>query len=180
MRIGGLNVWCGRHNNLSGAAKNDRQYHFSGVNKILTVVAIAACNGAANNLADKNNMPLGQSSAPSADCRTVSHNMGEIKICGQPQTLAVLGANLLEMLLALDVQPAGFAGYFELSQANYDNPGQQIPYLGDRISPNPLMPAKPDESTLFQFIYAEVYLAPSALNFISKNSKSNCFHQTKP
>ncbi|NEQ34144.1 MAG: ABC transporter substrate-binding protein [Leptolyngbya sp. SIO4C5] len=99
---------------------------------LLVAVAIAACHGVTTN-----NTPL-TSSPTAADCRTVSHNMGETEICGQPQTIAVLGPNLLELLLALDVQPAGFAGYFELSQANYDNPAQQIPYLGDRITTQPV------------------------------------------
>lgn len=104
---------------------------------ILTAIAIAACHGAADNLAHNNNTPLASSPAPSADCRTIPHEMGKTQICGQPQKIAVLGPELLELLLALDVQPAGVADYFAFRQAYYNNPGEQIPYLGSRITTQP-------------------------------------------
>ena len=104
---------------------------------MLTAVAIAACDGAANNLADSIHNPLAPSPASLADCRTISHEMGETQICGQPQKIAVLSPNLLELLLALDRQPVGNADYFEFRQAHYNNPSQQIPYLGNRIITQP-------------------------------------------
>ena len=100
-------------------------------------VAIAACRGAADNFADSNPTPLALSPAPPVDCRTIPHEIGETQICGHPQKIVVLGPNLLELLLALDGQPAGIADYFEFHQAYYNNPGEQIPYLGSRITTQP-------------------------------------------
>jgi iron complex transport system substrate-binding protein len=45
-----------------------------------------------------------------------------------------LGPYILESLLALGIQPIGFADDSILHQGNYGNPSQQIPYLGNRIS----------------------------------------------
>jgi iron complex transport system substrate-binding protein len=60
--------------------------------------------------------------------------MGTTNICGQPQRIVVLGPYLLEPLLALNVQPIGYADHITFHQGSYTNPSQQIPYLGDRIS----------------------------------------------
>ena len=76
-------------------------------------------------------------SVESADCRTLEHTAGATEICGQPQNVVVLGSNLLELLLVLDVQPAGFADRFPFHAGDYDNPAQQIPYLGQRITSQP-------------------------------------------
>ncbi|MEM1242823.1 MAG: iron-siderophore ABC transporter substrate-binding protein, partial [Cyanobacteria bacterium P01_H01_bin.26] len=78
------------------------------------------------------------SSAEATDCRTVQHEMGETEICGQPQTIVVLGPYLLEQVLALGVQPAGYGDHVALHQGDYDNPSQQIPYLGSRVITQPI------------------------------------------
>ena len=45
---------------------------------------------------------------------------------------------MLELLLALDIQPVGYADYFALPAAKFDRPSQQIPFLGKRITSNPV------------------------------------------
>jgi iron complex transport system substrate-binding protein len=75
-----------------------------------------------------------QNISPATQCQIISHQMGETQICGQPEKIVALGPNVLEILLALDVQPVGFADHVPLHQGNYDNPSQQIPYLGKRVT----------------------------------------------
>jgi iron complex transport system substrate-binding protein len=68
------------------------------------------------------------------DCRTIEHQMGKTEVCGQPQRIVVFGPWLLESLLALDLQPVGYADYVEFFQEDYTDPAKQIPYLGDRLT----------------------------------------------
>lgn len=96
---------------------------------ILASFAIAACQGRTDNAAVNSARP-----SAGADCRTIQHEMGETEICGQPQRIVVLGPYVLEPLLALNVQPIAFADHIMLHQGEYDNPSQQIPYLGERIT----------------------------------------------
>jgi iron complex transport system substrate-binding protein len=49
----------------------------------------------------------------------------------------VLGPNLLELVLALGVQPAGFADHMALHRGDYTHPSEQIPYIGDRVTTQP-------------------------------------------
>jgi len=69
------------------------------------------------------------------DCRTIQHELGETEVCGQPERIVVLGPYVLEYLLALDIQPIGYADHVAFYQEDYTDPSQQIPYLGDRITP---------------------------------------------
>ncbi|BAY67809.1 iron citrate ABC transporter substrate-binding protein [Nostoc sp. PCC 7120 = FACHB-418] len=77
---------------------------------------------------------VSQKISPSTECQVIQHQVGETQVCGQPQKIVALGPNVLEILLALDVQPVGFADHVPLHQGNYDNPSQQIPYLGERVT----------------------------------------------
>ena len=95
--------------------------------------AIAGCHQTVDVHTTISNTPFAPSSATSADCRTIQHPSGETEICGQPQRIVVLGPYVLESLLALEVQPIGFADHIAVHQGDYDNPSQQIPYLGSRI-----------------------------------------------
>lgn len=83
------------------------------------------------------NRAAGDTQSAAADCQTISHLMGETQVCGQPQKIAVLGPSFLEALLSLEMQPAGVADYFKLGHIQYNNPVQQIPYLGDRVTSQP-------------------------------------------
>lgn len=102
---------------------------------MLAAFVVVACSSTASNLVSNSNSSLSQS--PSADCRTIQHALGKTQVCGQPQRIVALGPNVLESLLALDVQPAGFADPRILHKGNYDNPNQQIPYLGSRVTSQP-------------------------------------------
>ncbi|MEM9487366.1 MAG: ABC transporter substrate-binding protein [Cyanobacteria bacterium P01_F01_bin.116] len=73
----------------------------------------------------------------SKNCRKVRHLQGETSVCGNPEKVLVLGPAILELLLALDAQPVGFADYTTWHQGSYDNPSQQIPYLGNRVTTQP-------------------------------------------
>ncbi|MEM8672880.1 MAG: iron-siderophore ABC transporter substrate-binding protein [Cyanobacteria bacterium P01_G01_bin.67] len=74
------------------------------------------------------------STSNQAECRTVEHEAGETEVCGQPEQIVVLGPYVLEPLLALGVQPIGFADHIAFHQGDYDNPQEQIPYLGKLIN----------------------------------------------
>ncbi|KAI9135049.1 iron-siderophore ABC transporter substrate-binding protein [Acaryochloris sp. CCMEE 5410] len=71
------------------------------------------------------------------DCRTIAHDLGETEICGQPQKVVTIGPNLLELLLALEVQPIAHAEYFPFPKRQFDQPDQQIPYLGKYLTGQP-------------------------------------------
>ena len=82
--------------------------------------------------------PSARSGATTAqDCQPVVHDAGQTDVCGQPQRIVTIGPNLLELLLALDVQPVGHAEYFPLAASTFDQPAQQIPYLGRRVTGKP-------------------------------------------
>ncbi|NEQ28712.1 MAG: ABC transporter substrate-binding protein, partial [Microcoleus sp. SIO2G3] len=102
----------------------------------LLAIVTLACNRTATHF-NSSDLSIVQAAPQLADCRSVAHLAGETQICGRPQKVAVIGSNLLEILLKLDVQPAGFADYFVFRQQKYDRPSQQIPYLGDRITSQP-------------------------------------------
>lgn len=100
---------------------------------LLSIVLLTSCAG-------RTSQPEAPSTSPSqksANCRVIQHDRGATEICGQPQTIAVLGTNMLELLLALEVQPAGYAEPFPQHRGRFDRPSQQIPYLGDRITTQP-------------------------------------------
>lgn len=92
----------------------------------IAALAIASCQ---NQTSDRE-----ISNSNQADCRTIEHEAGETEVCGQPQRIVVLGPYILEPLLALGVQPIGFADHMAFRQQEYDNPDRQIPYLGKLIT----------------------------------------------
>ncbi|AFY71456.1 ABC-type transporter, periplasmic subunit [Thalassoporum mexicanum PCC 7367] len=72
-------------------------------------------------------------------CRMIQHDVGETEVCGKPQKIAVLGSHILDLLLSLGHQPAGYAAPVDLLGLDrYDQPAMQIPYLGDRITTQPV------------------------------------------
>jgi iron complex transport system substrate-binding protein len=100
----------------------------------LTVLAIVVCSNGNNHLAHQNTSSVSSKSVKVNDCRSIKHQMGETRICDQPQRIVVLGPNLLEILLLLDVQPVGFGNQIQFHRGDYDNPTQQIPYLGRLVT----------------------------------------------
>lgn len=93
---------------------------------VFTTALIVSCSGVTNRSV--------RNQSTTTNCRIVSHPLGKAEICGKPQRVVALGPNVLELLLTLDVQPVGFADYISLHKGDYDNPIQQIPYLGNRIA----------------------------------------------
>jgi len=85
------------------------------------------------------------------DCRIVEHEMGETEVCGQPQRVAALSPHILDSMLALGVQPAAYAGWVEykdLKTQTYDNPAEQIPYLGRWVTTKPTVIGHRDSPSL--------------------------------
>ncbi|MEO0827721.1 MAG: iron-siderophore ABC transporter substrate-binding protein [Cyanobacteria bacterium J06639_16] len=76
-------------------------------------------------------------SAATEDCQVINHDAGETSVCGQPKNVVTVGPNMLELLLALDVQPMGHAEYFPFPIPAFDQPEHQIPYLGVRLIGQP-------------------------------------------
>lgn len=97
---------------------------------------MVACQGITNSPVSE--QPEALPPAASADCRTIAHSLGETEICGQPQRIVVLGPYLLEQVLALGAQPAGYADHMALHQGDYTDPARQIPYLGARVTTQPV------------------------------------------
>ena len=97
---------------------------------LLTALAIVACQRPDHQSDEAATIV----SSDAADCRTIEHQMGTTEICGQPQRIVVLGPYVLEPLLALNVQPVGYADHVAFHQGDYTDPSQQIPYLGNLIT----------------------------------------------
>ena len=109
--------------------------HILGLVLSITFVAIlvSACG---SNSSQTNSNPNNVSSSP--ECRIVEHDAGETQICNQPQKIAALSPYVLDIMLSLGAQPAGYAGNWTGTWFQFDNPSQQIPYLGNRITTQPV------------------------------------------
>ncbi|MEM7062490.1 MAG: iron-siderophore ABC transporter substrate-binding protein [Cyanobacteria bacterium P01_B01_bin.77] len=94
---------------------------------LLAAIAISSC-------CSQVNQPTTALSSAVVDCRAIEHEMGKTEICGTPQRIIVLGPYVLESLLALNVQPVGYADHIAFHQEDYTDPSQQIPYLGNQIT----------------------------------------------
>ncbi|MEM9447863.1 MAG: ABC transporter substrate-binding protein [Cyanobacteria bacterium P01_E01_bin.6] len=112
--------------------------HFSDIKLLMRVVIpallSAACHTIVTDPLKQPEMTSPSSSLPPADCRSIEHQAGKTELCGQPQRIVALGPSALEHLLALEMQPVGFSDHVAFHQGDYDNPSQQIPYLGSRIT----------------------------------------------
>ncbi|MEM7062479.1 MAG: iron-siderophore ABC transporter substrate-binding protein [Cyanobacteria bacterium P01_B01_bin.77] len=104
----------------------------------MTSWALVACQANTQQPETQSGTRSKVSSTESTNCRTVQHEMGDTEVCGQPQTIVVLGPYLLEQVLALGKQPAGYGDHVAFHQDDYDNPSQQIPYLGSRVTTQPV------------------------------------------
>lgn len=76
--------------------------------------------------------------SPAGECRAIQHELGTTEVCGTPQKIVALGLNPLDVLLSLEVQPAGFADVIQLHRGDFDDPSQQIPYLGEFVTSTPV------------------------------------------
>ncbi|NJM98911.1 MAG: iron-siderophore ABC transporter substrate-binding protein [Phormidesmis sp. RL_2_1] len=82
--------------------------------------------------------PSSDLSATSQDCRLVQHEKGTTEICGQPQSVAALSPHILDSILALGVQPAAYAESKNLNLKIFDQPKEQIPYIGKWVTTQPI------------------------------------------
>lgn len=96
------------------------------------MILISACQAE-----DSASRALHQQS-PAVDCRVVNHAGGETTICGEPQKVVALEPKVLSMMLALDVQPAAYADAYLVRSPQFHNPSQQIPYLGQFVTSQPI------------------------------------------
>ena len=106
-----------------------RQLLQLGLLVILMSALTVACQGSPEqNLASQ---PL---AAETENCHIVEHLADETEICGIPEKIAVLGPHMLDILLSLGIQPAGYA---EFSAEGVGRPMSEIPVLGSRVTTEP-------------------------------------------
>jgi iron complex transport system substrate-binding protein len=74
----------------------------------------------------------------SGDCRTIVHDMGETEVCGTPTTVIALGPHMLDIMLSLGVQAAGFAETQYINEEDLGKPVGNILYLGEYIETMPV------------------------------------------
>lgn len=94
------------------------------------------------------NQEQSNTKASSSQCQSVRHDRGETKICDRPQKIVALGSTMLENLLALEIQPVGYADYFSLPVSKFDRPSQQIPFLGEKVTNQPINLGSADRPSL--------------------------------
>jgi len=83
-----------------------------------------------------------------ADCRSVDHDAGETKICQQPKRVVALSMHMLDLLLALDQQPIGYTPVNLVLTERFYQPKQQIPYLGNYVTTQPVNVGSRSEPSL--------------------------------
>jgi len=103
---------------------------------LLTLGLVVACQGSPlGNQAQ--NMPM-----TSLACRRIHHDAGQTEVCGQPITIVALSPYILDMMLSLGVEPDGYAAADlrgnMLRQPKFNNPEQQIPYIGNKLRSQPV------------------------------------------
>ncbi len=100
----------------------------------ITALVIIACSPSNPTSQQTANPP-----SNSTDCRMIEHPGGNTEICGQPEKIVVLGPYPLNLLLSIDYQPAAYADPVRLNSKDiFDQPAQQIPYLGTHITTQPI------------------------------------------
>jgi len=100
------------------------------------VISLLLLSSACNQRSSQNSPSTTTQST--VDCRVVEHDAGDTQVCGQPQRVATLSPYVLDMMLALGGQPAGHVEYYSSTRQQFDRPSEQIPYLGDHITTQPL------------------------------------------
>ena len=106
---------------------------------LITTFLICGCNNSNKQVSEnKITSPSSQSNS-TANCRKIQHDFGETEVCSQPQKVVALSPHTLDLLLSLDVQPAGYAAPINLHrEEKYNNPAEQIPYLGTQVTTKPI------------------------------------------
>jgi iron complex transport system substrate-binding protein len=99
---------------------------------LCAVLLIVACDRSVSS------PPSDRAISSSESCRLVPHEMGKTEVCGQPQKVAALSPHILDSMLALGVQPVAYAESEDLKIQTYDNPAEQIPYIGKWVTTQPM------------------------------------------
>ncbi len=76
---------------------------------MFATLLIVACNSNAPERITSGDTANSMLSSNASNCRIVKHDMGETQVCGQPQKIVALSPHLLDLLLSLNRQPAGYA-----------------------------------------------------------------------
>ena len=125
----GLNLLC---RTLVVKQKFRRSLRLSLV-AVLTALVVAAC-GNNPKVSNRDTAPAKMNSS----CQVVQHKLGETQICEQPQRIIALDPHVLDLMLSLGVQPAGYAEVNYLASKNSGEIIKQIPYLGSYVTSNPI------------------------------------------
>ncbi len=105
---------------------------------IFTSLVIIACSSSDTTVQQTPN-----NNQSNNDCRTIEHALDTTEICGQPDKIVVLSPHHLDLLLSLGYQPAAYGFPFATPGSpqpgdKFDNPSQQIPYLGEQVTTQPV------------------------------------------
>lgn len=105
-----------------------------------TTEIVAAENGTSEN---------GTTAETADSCRVIIHLAGETEICGEPQRIVALSPHMLDILLSLGEQPAGYAEVEGVGVgAEFGEPSVQIKYIGDRVTSKPINVGTRDNPSL--------------------------------
>ena len=105
---------------------------------LLLMLSVALLIVACQTSSIKQSPTVSDSISGTNNCRIVEHSLGETEVCGQPQKVVALSPRILDSILALGVQPAGFAQSVNSKIKIYDDPSAQIPYLGQWVTTQPI------------------------------------------
>ena len=106
---------------------------------VLTAGLIVGCGLATSNDSGGGAAVDTSTQSLTSDCRVIEHDLGETEVCGQPQKVVTLSLHALDLLLSLDTQPVGCTMTLDVYRGEvFDKPAQQIPYLGDRLTIQPV------------------------------------------
>lgn len=103
---------------------------------LFLMLAGVACQNPASS---PGNSPAVDGAGQPSPCRTIPHDLGETQICGSPQRIVALDTHSLDLLLALGVEPVGFAED-RRALIGSPQPGASVvgvKYLGDRLTTQP-------------------------------------------
>lgn len=71
-------------------------------------------------------------------CETITHPLGATEICEQPQRVVALDSHILDLLLALDIQPIGYAQPRYVASGKAGESLNNIRYLGNYLDEPPI------------------------------------------
>jgi len=103
--------------------------------KLLLLATLTFCLISACHSNTSQNLVSQTEKVSASECQIIQHDAGETEICGIPEKIAVLGPHMLDILLSLGVQPAGYAEWYT---QGIGSPVSEIPVLGERVTSNPI------------------------------------------